>query len=298
MTHISDIEDSPLSIQAIGKRHSLWGEGPIWWNDSLYYVDIEGKAIVRLNPDTGEEITWEFSERIGCIAPCNNGQLLYAGDNGISIFDTHTKKSAPITDPEPHLPDNRFNDGKCDPYGRFWAGTISLKKVQGSASLYCLSPDRNLEKKLEGLTNSNGLAWSQDKQRFFHIDTPSRSIQAYAYNGDTGGISQGSTLVDTKALGFDSSPDGMTIDREDNLWVAFCHGGCVASFNSKSGTLLQTIKIPAIETTACTFGGTAFDRLFVTTGIKKDTPENDAGKIFVIDGLPITGSPPHSYTLV
>lgn len=292
------MDPSSITIQAIGQRQSLWGEGPIWWNDLLYYVDIEGKAIIQLNPDTEEETIWEFPERIGCIAPCNNGQLLYAGDNGISTFDIQTQTSNSITDPESHLPDNRFNDGKCDPYGRFWGGTISLKKIKGSASLYCLDALQNIEKKLEGLTNSNGLTWSQDKKRFFHIDTPSRSIQAYAYNGATSEISQAVTIVNTEALGFDSSPDGMTIDSQDNLWVAFCHGGCVACFDSKSGALLQTIKIPAIETTACTFGGQALDRLFITTGIKKDSPEKHAGKIFVIDGLTTKGMPPYSYTLV
>jgi len=292
------MDSSSLTIQAIGKRQSLWGEGPIWWNDSLYYVDIEGKAIIRLNPYTEEETIWEFPERIGCVVPCNNGHLLYAGDNGISIFDPQTKQSSHITDPESHLPDNRFNDGKCDPYGRFWGGTISLKKFKGSASLYCLDTAKNLEKKLEGLTNSNGLTWSQDKKRFFHIDTQSRSIQAYDYNGETSEISLATTIVNTEALGFDSSPDGMTIDSQDNLWVAFCHGGCVACFDSKNGDLLQTIKVPAIETTACTFGGQALNRLFITTGIKKDYPEKHAGKIFVIDGLPITGTLPYTYTLV
>ena len=292
------MDSSSLTIQAIGKRQSLWGEGPIWWNDSLYYVDIEGKAIIRLNPDTEEETIWEFPERIGCVVPCNNGHLLYAGDNGISIFDPQTKQSSHITDPESHLPDNRFNDGKCDPYGRFWGGTISLKKIKGSASLYCLDTAKNFEKKLEGLTNSNGLTWSQNKKRFFHIDTPSRSIQAYDYNGETSEISLATTIVNTEALGFDSSPDGMTIDSQDNLWVAFCHGGCVACFDSKNGDLLQTIKIPVIETTACTFGGQALNRLFITTGIKKDYPEKHAGKIFVIDGLPITGTLPYTYTLV
>jgi sugar lactone lactonase YvrE len=90
----------------------------------------------------------------------------------------------------------------------------------------------------------------------------------------------------------------MTIDSQDNLWVAFCHGGCVACFDSSNGSLLQTVKIPAIETTACTFGGQALNRLFITTGIKKDYPEKHAGKIFVIDGLPIKGTLPYTYTLV
>lgn len=287
-----------LSIQAIGKRRSLWGECPIWWNDFLYYVDIEGKAIIRLNPDSFEETVWEFPERIGCVAPCNNGQILYAGDNGISIFDTETNKSSPIIDPESHLPDNRFNDGKCDPYGRFWVGTISLKKVQGSAALYCLDSKKNIKIKLGGLTNSNGLAWSQDKKYFFHIDTPSRSIQAYAYDNDTSEISEATTIIDTEALGFDSSPDGMTIDDQNNLWIAFCHGGCVACFDSITGALIQTIKIPVIETTACTFGGQTLNRLFITSGIKKDYPEEHAGKIFVIDGLPMKGTPTSSYTVV
>ena len=291
------MDSSSLTIQAIGKRQSLWGEGPIWWNDSLYYVDIEGKAIIRLNPDTEEETIWEFPERIGCVVPCNNGHLLYAGDNGISIFDPQTKQSSHITDPESHLPDNRFNDGKCDPYGRFWGGTISLKKIKGSASLYCLDTAKNLEKKLEGLTNSNGLTWSQDKKRFFHIDTPSRSIQAYDYNGETSEISLATTIVNTEALGFDSSPDGMTIDSQDNLWVAFCHGGCVAQFDSKNGALIQSIELPVVETTACTFGGHNLDRLFVTTGIKKDLREANAGKVFVIDGLKIQGQATHPFKI-
>ena len=272
------MDPDSLSIKAIGKRHSLWGEGPIWWNDSLYYVDIEGKAIIRLNPDTEAETVWKFPERIGCIAPAITVNFSMLAIMASLFLIPKQIESSPITDPESHLPDNRFNDGKCDPYGRFWGGTISLK-IQGSAALYCLDSQQNIEKKLEGLTNSNGLAWSQDKKRFFHIDTPSRSIQAYAYDNDTSEISKVATIVDTEALGFDSSPDGMTIDEQDNLWVAFCHGGCVACFDSTSGDLLQTIKIPAIETTACTFGGQTLNRLFITTGIKKDYPEEHAGKI-------------------
>ena len=85
------------------------------------------------------------------------------------------------------------------------------------------------------------------------------------------------------------------IDRQDRLWVAFCHGGCVACFDSVDGTLLSTIKLPVVETTACTFGGPQMNQLFVTTGIKKDLVETNAGKIFVIDGLNTSARPPHCF---
>ena len=290
--HLKDIR-----IQTIGSRTSVWGEGPLWWNQSLYYVDIEGKAIIQLNTETESERIWQLDQRIGCIAPIDNQRLLYAGDKGIFSFDTDTGNSTLIGDPEADYLDNRFNDGKCDPLGRFWAGTINLKKVKGTAALYCLDHQQTITQKLDGLTNSNGLAWSADATRFFHIDTPTRTIQSYGFEKEKGALTQQSTLVDTQAAGFDSSPDGMTIDTEDNLWVAFCHGACVAKFDSKDGTLLQSIELPVVETTACTFGGRNLDRLFVTTGMKKDLNEPDAGKIFVIDGLSSKGYPARTYKI-
>lgn len=286
-----------IRIRTMGSRESIWGEGPLWWNQSLYYVDIEGKAIIQLNTETESERIWQLDQRIGCIAPIDNQRLLYAGDKGIFSFDTDTGDSTLIGDPEADYLDNRFNDGKCDPLGRFWAGTINLKKVKGTAALYCLDHQQRITQKLDGLTNSNGLAWSADATRFFHIDTPTRTIQSYAFEKQTGALIQQSILVDTKAAGFDSSPDGMTIDTEDNLWVAFCHGGCVAQFDSTNGALIQSIELPVVETTACTFGGRNLDRLFVTTGLKKDLKEANAGKIYVIDGLMSKGRFANAYKI-
>jgi sugar lactone lactonase YvrE len=286
-----------IRITSLGSRISTWGEGPLWWNQSLYYVDIEGKAIIKLNTETQNEQIWQFDQRIGCLAPIDKTQLLYAGDTGIYRFNTQNGESTFIADPESDLKENRFNDGKCDPMGRFWAGTISLKKIQGTAALYCLDAQQSITQKLANLTNSNGLAWSADATRFFHIDTPTRCIHSYQYDNYSGSIQDKTTLVDTQAHGFDSSPDGMTIDREDNLWVAFCHGGCVAQFDSKNGALIQSIELPVVETTACTFGGHNLDRLFVTTGIKKDLREANAGKVFVIDGLKIQGQATHPFKI-
>jgi sugar lactone lactonase YvrE len=281
---------SELSIKAIGTRTSKWGEGPIWWNNQLVYVDIEGHALITLNPITNEEVSWNVGERIGTVVPRLSGGYLYAGDSGINTFDPASGEKQNLADPEADKrPNNRFNDGKCDPAGRFWAGTISLVKNIGDANLYMLDTDGTLQLKVDEVTNSNGICWSADATTMYYIDTPTKTISAYDFDNGIGAISNRRTIVDTCAKGFASSPDGMTIDADGNLWVAFCHGGCVVCFEPTSAKILRRVDLPCIETTACAFGGINLDRLFVTTGIHKSIEEPDAGKIFVIDGLGAKG---------
>jgi sugar lactone lactonase YvrE len=287
---------SALTIQTIGTRISKWGEGPIWWNDQLIYVDIEGHTLVTLDPETGEEQTWDVGERIGTVVPRANGGVLYAGDTGIVALDLSTGDKQPLADPEPEKrPDNRFNDGKCDPAGRFWAGTISLVKTIGDAALYMLDTDGKLQLKVDKVTNSNGICWNADATTMYYIDTMTKQIRAYDYDVNSGSIANASIAVDTAAHGYDSSPDGMTIDADDNLWVAFCHGGCVICFNPNSGEQLRKVDLPCLETTACAFGGPNLDRLFVTTGIHSKIEETNAGTVFVIDGLGVQGVPAFAY---
>lgn len=284
------------TVQTVGNRVSQWGEGPIWWESHLWYVDIEGKELVRLNPATGEETAWPVGERIGTVVPRRSGGVVYAGDMGISTFDPETGAKQNLADPEPDKrPENRFNDGKCDPEGRFWAGTISLVKKTGNANLYMLDPAGQLHTKVTGVTNSNGLAWNAAADTFFYIDTPTKKIRAYDYDRATGEISGMRVIIDTLALGLTASPDGMTIDAEDKLWVAFCHGGCVARLDPATGQCLTKVDLPAVETTACAFGGPNLERLFVTTGLKKGGGEPDGGKVFVIDGLGVQGVPAFAY---
>ncbi len=279
-----------ITIKPIGSRISQWGEGPIWWKDKLVYVDIEGHALIELDPDSGDETVFAIGERIGTVVPRASGGYLCAGDSGIYTFDPATRQKKLLADPEAgKRPDNRFNDGKCDPEGRFWAGTISLVKKTGDANLYCYDTDGQLHLKLPRVTNSNGLCWNAAAHTMYYIDTPTRRIQAFDYDRQSGRIVEAGLIVDTEAAGYDSSPDGMTIDAEDKLWVAFCHGGCVVRFDPKTGEKMQQIDIPAVETTACAFGGKNLDRLFVTTGIKAGADEPEAGKVFVIDGLDVHG---------
>jgi len=286
-----------LTTKTIGKQVSTWGEGPIWWGTHLFYVDINGKKLVRLNPNSGEETIWEISERIGTVVPTeNDNEVIYAGDTGYVRLNLKTGSKTPLADPEAELRGkNRFNDGKCDPAGRFWAGTITMVKDTGSANLYCLDTDGSLTLKVSEVTNSNGICWSSDAKTMYYIDTPTQQIRAYDYDLDSGDISNARIVIDTAAHGYASSPDGMTIDAAGMLWVAFCHGGCVVRFNPTKGKELQRIDLPCIETTACAFGGEKLDRLFVTTGIKPGFDEPDAGKVFVIDGLGVKGLPAFCY---
>ena len=289
---------SDPTVRALGARVSLWGEGPVWWANALHYVDIEGHAIVRLDPQSSEETVWDMGERVGTVVPRVSDGYLYAGDNGIRSFDPATGNTQTLADPEADKrPDNRFNDGKCDPAGRFWAGTISTVKKAGDAKLYMLDTDGGLHAKIEGLTNSNGICWSADGETLYHIDTPTRQVRAYPFEPATGALGKPAVVADTAEAGIEGSPDGMCIDTDGNLWIAICHGGCVVCFDPRTPgeRPLRTIRLPAAETTACAFGGPKLDRLFVTTGQKRDADEPDAGRVFVIDGLAIRGQPANAF---
>jgi sugar lactone lactonase YvrE len=287
---------SELTIEQIGSRSSKWGEGPIFWQDHLYYVDIEGHALIRLNPQNGEEKIWDMGERIGAVVPCQLGDLLCAGDSGIYRFNPLDGSKISLADPEAEKrPDNRFNDGKCDPGGRFWAGTISTVKKTGDASLYQLDESGSLKRMIPGVTNSNGICWDQEKKLMYYIDTPTQKVTVYDYDLANGKIENSRTAVDFTKFGIEGSPDGMTMDVEGMLWVAMCHGGAVLQINPDTGELLRKVLLPCVETTACTFGGNRLDRLFVTTGIHKTLEEAGAGHVFVVDGLNAQGTPAQPY---
>lgn len=262
----------------ISTHISVWGEGPIWHNDRLLYVDIESHKIIAFNPATQEEKIWNVGQRVGTVVPRAQGGLVWAGDNGFYFLDETTGVSTAIADPEPGLPDNRFNDGKCDPAGRLWAGTICLKK-RADASLYCLHTDLTVEKKFGPVTNSNGIIWSKDTRTMFYIDTPSKKIRAFDFDNATSAITNERVIWDTSAD--PSSPDGLTIDSEDRLWIAFCHGAKVVCFNPATQKVETQIDFPCIETTACAFGGPDLQDLYITTGLKPGEAEPHAGRLFV-----------------
>lgn len=274
-----------LSIEPVGNIRSQWGEGPIWWQQALYFVDIEGHRVHRFDPADGSEKSWDVGQRVGTVVPRESGGLVIAGDHGLLFLDEETGHLTAIADPEADKPDNRFNDGKCSPDGRFFAGTISLVKKTGDARLYRLDPDLTLHEAFGPVTNSNGIVWSADGKTVYYIDTPRKDVLAFDY--EAGHLRNLRSVVSTAHL--DASPDGMTLDAEGNLWIAFCHGGCVVSFDPATGEELRRIELPCLETTACAFGGPDLADLYVTTGIHKSVVEKHAGRLFVIRGLGVNG---------
>lgn len=279
-----------LPCEPVGQRISLWGEGPVWNDGCLWYVDIEGHSVVRFDPGRNKEDAWSVGERVGCLAPRVSGGFLIAGDSGIRTFDPASDAMSAVADPEYELRGNtRFNDGKCDPAGRFWAGTISLRR-QPEAALYRIDPDGLVTRHLDKLTNSNGLCWSLDQRTFFHIDTPTRQIHAYDYDLSNGTITNPRVIVDTSALGIKGSPDGMAIDEYGFLWVAICHGGTVFRFDPENGQPCAQVVVPAVESTSCAFGGEALDVLYITTGMPKSGASENDGRLFVCQPG-VTGAP-------
>ena len=280
-----------MEITHVGDYRAQWGEGPIWWEGRLLYVDIEKHQIISVNPESGEESFYDVGQRVGTVVPRQSGGLVFAGDDGFFFLDPESGKSTAIFDPEQGKENNRFNDGKCAPDGNFFAGTISLVKQEGDARLYKLSPDLEVTEAFGPVTNSNGIVWSVDGATCYYIDTPRKAVLSFDYANGT--LSNPREVVSTATL--ESSPDGMAIDEHGNLWVAFCHGACVICYDPSSGNEIQKIDLPCLETTAVAFGGENLDQLYVTTGIHKSEIEEDAGRLFKITGLGVKGLPAHAF---
>jgi sugar lactone lactonase YvrE len=129
----------------------------------------------------------------------------------------------------------------------------------------------------------------------YYIDTPTKEIWAFPFNNQLSELGEKQVVFNTEDAGLDGSPDGMTIDADGMLWVAMCHGGAVLRIDPNNGSLLQKIDFPCVETTACAFGGDKLERLFVTTGIHKSIEEENAGRVFVVDGLGVVGTKAFSF---
>ncbi|SDK35809.1 SMP-30/gluconolactonase/LRE family protein [Sediminibacillus albus] len=241
------------------------GEGPFWDADTqrLYWVDINNKQIHIFDPADNTDKVIEVDQYIGAVVMQTSGDLLLAMQNGIYSMDKNTTKLTFIADPEKDKPDSRFNDGKCDPAGRFWAGTMPLQLEPGAASLYRLDGDNHLRRMVPNVTVSNGMAWSNDKQTMYFADTPTQKIDAFDYDLKSGNISNRRTVI--KIPESEGMPDGMTIDTEGMLWVAQWGGARVGRWDPGTGECRQVVELPASHVSSCAFGGAEMNQLYITT---------------------------------
>jgi sugar lactone lactonase YvrE len=287
-----------LCAELVLDAKATLGEGAIWDADRsvLYWVDILGCQVHVYDPGSNRDQVVDVAQYVGTVVPRRSGGVMVALHHGFAGLDLETGDIEIIADPEQSLPGNRFNDGKCDPAGRFWAGTLALDGAQGVAALYRLDADLSVHKMLGEVTCSNGIVWTLDNLTMYYIDTALRRVDAFDYDLETGAIDGRRAAFEVPAeMGY---PDGSTLDSEGMLWVALWQGGAVSRWNPATGELLQTIEVPAPNVTSCAFGGPDLDRLYITTarnGLSEAALAQFplAGGLFCVDvgvtGLPAVG---------
>lgn len=242
------------------------GEGALWHpvDHKLWWVDIENGLLQVFDPETGENIQYEMGKRIGTVVPAAGGTAIVALEDGIYSYDFAVKALTFLARAENHQADVRFNDGKCDPAGRFWAGTMAMSSGgPGMAFLYRYDPDGTIHTMLDSITCSNGIVWSHDKKKMYYIDTPTHQVREYNYDDATGGINFSRVAVEVPPE--EGAPDGMTIDEEGHLWVALWGGSAVCCYDPLSGEKLRKVSVPALNVTSCAFGGKDMKTLFITS---------------------------------
>lgn len=257
------------------------GEGAIWHptENKLYWIDIEGKLLHIYDPETRTNKSIPVGDRIGTVVPVAAGGVLVALQTGIYKLDTQTGKLKWLNNPLPD-PALRFNDGKCDPAGRFWVGSLAMDSRKRGASLYRMEASGKVHTVLDSVTISNGIVWTADKKTMYYNDTPTMTVQAFDYNNDTGELTNRRVAIRIPQGA--GAPDGMTIDAEGKLWIALWGGYAVARYDPDTGKLLEQIKVPAPHVTSCAFGGKNLETLYITTARAWVKPE-------VLQQYPLSG---------
>lgn len=285
-----------MQTELILDAKATLGEGPAWdaKTQTLYWVDILEKRIYA-----GTELLAQLDDFIGCLAPCKSGKLILGKRASIVTIDPlDTAQGKPDSSPQTVLSTlsesaaNRINDGKCDPAGRFLIGAMDMNEKDPNGALYSFD-GKQTTRLLDGVTISNGLAWSADHKTFYYIDTPTREVKAFDYDLATGQIANPRTVVYVpESLGW---PDGMTSDTDGNLWIAMWGGAQATRWDPKTGKLLEQIAIPALRASSCVFGGKDMNELYVTSA-RKGMSESDLKKYPLSGGLfkvetKVTGMP-------
>ena len=259
-----EILKAKMEIQAECKL----GEGPVWHplQERLYWVDILNCRIYSYQPTTGQIFFFDTGKPVGALAPMDEVNMLIALQGQIAVLDTQSGTIRGFTKIEEDIVSNRCNDGKCDPKGRFWIGTMNFNAVAERGALYCLTKDNRLTKVLDKLTISNGMDWCPRRNKMYFIDSFDRVVKAYDFDAVSGEITNGKIIIE--ANDDQECPDGMCMDSEGMLWIAFWGGMRVGKYHPDTGEHLLDVTVPALNVSSCTFGGENLTTLYITTARK------------------------------
>jgi len=295
-------------VEPLPNSHAVLGEGPHWdvATQNLYYVDIDGGKILRYSYAENKvyHCKIEGEEKAGFVTPVANTSDRFAVGcgrrivivqwDGVATSCKVERTLFSVQDDDDKYSGNRFNDGKCDPYGRLFAGTMryvgnELEYRYGELYMYDKGKV-SVVKSDVGI--SNGLAWNEQRNKFYYIDTTDFEVKEYDYNFQTGVASNPKVVFNLRRDNPDDLlfPDGMTIDTEGNLYVATFNGHTIFKVDPNTGKVLLEIKFPCKQITSAAFGGPNLDILYVTTASRGNLAE-PAGTTFKVTGLGSKGLP-------
>jgi len=268
-------------VECVVKGRDLLGECPLWDDRTatLWWVDILAPSLKCFK---GSVRTYPLPEAMGSFAFREKGELLAAMKSGIYFFDPSDLSRKVVAQPEKEIAANRFNDGRCDRAGRFWAGTMSEPMREPAGALYRISPDGRCERMRAGITVPNSLAWSPDGRSMYFADSPRRRIWVFDYDSASGEPSNERLFAATHP----GYPDGSCVDADGCLWNAEYGGWRVVRY-TPAGKIDLIIALPVQNPTCCCFGGERLDTLYITTAAQ-GLKENDfakqplAGSVFAV----------------
>jgi sugar lactone lactonase YvrE len=252
-------------LRLLSGHRCLLGEGP-WWSakeDRLYWVDITGRRVHRAALDGAAYRSWEMPSDVGFVVPHRDGGAVVGLRDGLHHLDLETGETRLLLPLEQDRPDQRFNDGKCDPQGRLWFGSMGDDCAEPVGALYRYDGGSGSTRVLGGVLTSNGLGWSPDGTRMYYTDSPRKRIDRLDFDAGTGTVSARRPFAATWGEGL---PDGLAVDSEGFVWSAMWDGACVVRY-APDGSVDRTVPMPVARPTSCMFAGPDLSTLVITSAV-------------------------------